>query len=124
MPKYRKICVSGRYSAIDVHVMALDLARKWFDIDENESQEFKREILQYHENQIPHHCNEQDPVKYWPQFNNGASKLAAFALLVFKIIPSAAYIERLFSKLGRTKTKYRNRMLPSNLAAHGIGSFK
>lgn len=115
MPKYRKICL-----AIDVHVMALDLARKWFDIDENKSQKFKREILQYHKNQIPHYCNEQDPVKYWSQFNNGASELAAFALLGFKIIPSAASIERLFSQLAFTKTKYRNIMLPSNFAAHGI----
>lgn len=120
MPKYRKICVSGRYSALDVHVMALDLARKWFDIDEDESTEFSSAILKYHKNQFLHHTNEQDPVKYWSQFNNGSSKLAAFALLLFKIIPSAASIERLFSKLARTKTKYRNRMLPSNLASHGI----
>lgn len=80
MPKYRKICVSGRYSAFDVHVMALDLSRKWFDIDEDESTEFSSAILKYHKKLFPHHSNEQDPVKYWSQFNNGSSKSAAFAL--------------------------------------------
>lgn len=120
MPSNRNICVSGRYSAIDVHVMALDLARKWLDIDEEESKKFGREILKYHKNEFPHHSNEKDPVKYWSQFNNGTSQLAAFAILLFKIIPSSASVERLFSKLARTKTKYRNSMLPRNLAAHSI----
>lgn len=33
--------------------------------------------------------------------------------------PTSASLERLLSKLTRTKTKYRNRMLPENLVKHG-----
>lgn len=34
-------------------------------------------------------------------------------------MPTSAFIERLFTKLSRTKTEYRNRMLEMNLTTHG-----
>lgn len=57
-------------------------------------------------------------MKYWEQFKE--TVLGKFPLAVMSLAPSSASVERLFSKLGRTKTNYRNRMIPENMATHGM----
>lgn len=49
-----------------------------------------------------------NPKRFWQAMPS--SKLKDYALMIFSLCPSSANIERLFSKLSRTKTKYRNRM--------------
>lgn len=117
-PPYRRICVSGTVKVADIHTKTLDMARKWLQIPMNATDAFRKEIQDYHLNISPHHSHEKDPRKYWSQFP--LSYLGKLATILFKLCPSAASVERLFSKLSRSKTKFRNKMLPDNLASHGI----
>lgn len=55
-------------------------------------------------------------MKYWGSLKD--TLLGKFALSLLRLVPTS--VERLFSTLARTKTKYRNRMEPENLKAHGV----
>lgn len=119
-PQYRKICTSKHYSSRYVHMLAVRLAEAWQSngyFTKEQSLQFSTQIMEYEQNKYPHHCNEHDPIKYWKQFKD--TVLGDFALILMGLSPTSASLERLFSKLTRTKTKYRNRMLPENLVKHG-----
>lgn len=117
-PSYRRICTSRKFSAKEIHKKALTVAMKWnHNMSLVEAKRFKGDIRAYESNLPPHHSREKDPISYWTAF--GDSVLGRFALSVLTLVPSSASVERLFSRLARTKTIYRNRMKPENLASHG-----
>lgn len=118
-PQYRKICTSKKFMPAHVHYMATKLATKWKIIKTHaDGETLKAQLEDYTENKKPHHANEKDPWKYWTELNS-QQLLADLAKTIFSIIPSSASIERLFSKLKRAKTPYRNRMLVENLTVIG-----
>ena len=77
-------------------------------ITETDALLLKTELQNYHANVYPHHAAEPDPVKYWK--GQKPNMLSHFALKILSLAPSSASVERLFSKLARTKTKYRARL--------------
>lgn len=117
MPQFRYICTSKKYKAINVHKMALQLAKDWIKMNRGTAELFGSQILKYHSNQGDYNNKEADPHKYWEKFKSNI--LGEFACTLFKLVPGTASVERLFSKLSRTKTIYRNRMLSANLLSHG-----
>lgn len=99
--------------------MAFRLAELWQPhgcYNEEKSIQFSKDIMKYEQNELPHSM-EKDPMKYWAKFKG--TVLGDFAVILMGLTSTSASIERLFSKLSRTKTKYRNRMLPENLEKMG-----
>lgn len=117
-PEYRYICTFNRYKPIDVHKMALKMVRNWSPMNKSAATLFGQQILSYHDNSGPYKKQCGNPLEYWGNFKD--SPLGAFALTLLGLCPSSASVERLFSSLSKTKTKYRNRMLPDNLIKHGV----
>lgn len=118
-PTYRTICTSGIYHPLDIHKRAFNLARRWEpQMTEKMALAFRDAIQEYDKCCGRYHCRETNAIKYWGNFPN--CPLGSFAAQVLKLVPTSADVERLFSKLSRTKTKFRNNLLPRNLASHGM----
>lgn len=118
MPTYRKVCTSKMYTPLKVHKMTFLIARLWQKMNQFEAESFRQQLQSYDKNEKPHHCQEKNPLKYWGSLKD--TLLGKFALTLLRLVPTSASVERLFSTLARTKTKYRNRMEPENLKAHGV----
>lgn len=62
---------------------------------------------------------QKSPRAFWSEFTGNSPLLRRFALKVLAIVPHGAACERLFSSLGLTKTKSRNRLSPDTLSRLG-----
>lgn len=74
-------------------------------------------LKEYEVNTYPHHSRESNGITYWQ--HQAVSVLSRFALTILSTPPSSASVERLFSKLSRTKTKSRSRMTVERLTSIG-----
>ncbi len=79
------------------------------------------ELLKYATDRAPYNlpCHELPPKEWWTcmQTQPPNNPLAALAIVLLDACPTAAFPERVFSLMGFTKTKTRNRMNVTTLAA-------
>lgn len=116
-PLHRKICTSllGFKKMCKMIAKRIEIWNKSFNA--NESGELRQCLDDYQTNSYPHHSREENPIKYWE--NQPSTILSRFALEILSLLPSSASLERLFSKLSRTKTKSRSRMTVDRLTSTG-----
>lgn len=110
-PSFRLIACSKKFSRKDIHKLILRdmyVRMKPKIMSPKEAQEIKQALNDYHNNTWPYHAKEKNAVKFWQKLS--ATPISSYALEIMSLAPSSASIERLFSKLSRTKTNYRNRM--------------
>lgn len=120
-PKNRNVCVSKRFTLLDIFKYILEICLKW-DISELEAKSIMdMELQAYYRNETPYDIDESDVIKYWQSVlgcDSNSLALPKLALIIYSLVPSSAAVERLFSRLGCAKSKSRNRMgkdTPTNL---------
>ena len=121
-PKCRGLAFSGQNNLMNIMNRATKYAKDlgW---SESASRILLTNIHQYRFGQgiFSFGLSQYDPVVYWDLVGGDASNntLKYMARLIFKIVPQAADVERIFSTLVLQNTKLRNRMEVSTLKMMG-----
>ncbi|CAG8730422.1 8917_t:CDS:2 [Dentiscutata erythropus] len=114
-PKFRKIAVSKKLSLDNMLIYALTFAQKW-NFTREQANQISEQLNNYFNNEPPYNSVlTLEPRLYWKRLSYGAEALKTLALKIFAIRPHAAGVEQLFSSMGLTKTKSRNRLTTPTL---------
>lgn len=117
-PSFRQIAVSGSFPLNKAKRYILSQIKIQFpNSKKSEAECMIRDIEKYHDGLYPFDSNEKKAEIFWSNIPNNL--LANFAKLIFSLLPSSASLERLFSKLSRTKTPLRNAMTPDVMVKIG-----
>jgi len=95
----------------------LTLGKTWLKAKRSDGFELMRQIGNYAKQSI-HSSDDMDVLQWWE--NSPPSLLRQLALIIFRINPHSASVERLFSKLGLIHTKTRNRLNAGTLKKLGM----
>lgn len=118
-PQNRLMCTSKKYTMKDMHKMVVQQVRTWNPLLKiSEGKALKDQLMSYHQNKAPHQFRKCSSLAYWSGLSS-LGILSEFAVNLFNLCPSSASLERLFSKLNRTKPNSRNRMTVENMTAMG-----
>lgn len=108
-PSYRLIATSKKYTMKKIHRMIVaDMRACKMIKTKKEGEKVTKALIDYHNNVLPYHAKEKNAIKFWKSLS--PTHITKYAIEVLSLIPSSANIERLFSKMSRTKTCYRNKM--------------
>lgn len=112
-PAYRLIASSKKYKMKNIHLMIIEDMRACKMVKtKKEALKAKNALIDYHNNVLPYHAKEKNAVKFWKPLS--PTPITKYAIEILSLVPSSANIERLFSKMSRSKTCYRNRMKETN----------
>ncbi|CAG8493613.1 1341_t:CDS:2 [Cetraspora pellucida] len=114
-PKFRKIAVSKKLSLDNMLIYALTFAQKW-NFTREQANQISEQLNNYFNNEPPYNSVlTLEPRLYWKRLSYEVEALKTLALKIFAIHPHAAGVEQLFSSMGLTKTKSRNRLTTPTL---------
>lgn len=117
-PRYKLLSISKKYSCKKVHkLIAQHMMRTNPRMTQSDGMELKLGLQKYNDGLPPYSIKSKSAIEFWGKMP--LSPLQSFAKQLLGLVPSSASVERLFSKLGRSKTKARNRMSPETLARLG-----
>ena len=113
-PKFKRVPISEKIQILDIIKNIIELSMCWELFDKEEAKQLYRELMLYADNRNQFsHTNDElmlSPRDYWKGYSNLNNPIYKFANKLFSICPHSASVERLFSMLGLTKSKIRNRM--------------
>ena len=113
-PKFKRVVISEKKKLSDIIKNVITLSMSWelFDIDE--AKLLFVQLNQYAESAGQFYLTDSEanlpPREYWKNYPFKNHPIYRFANKIFSICPHSASVERVFSRLGLTKTKLRNRM--------------
>lgn len=119
-PAYRYIACSKKFKLQTIHKHIMMKAVQMFRLNTRECDSLQQALDHYHDGINDYaDCDENETaLQYWER-KDQKSALARYCVALLGLIPTSASVERLFSKLARTKTNYRNRMKVETLSSAG-----
>ena len=123
-PKFKTVAISNKNSLMDIirHIIVLSMSWELFDIDE--AKQLKNQLVSYAEDKREFTQTQDEliipPREYWKKYLSLDIPIYKFANKIFSFCPHSASVERLFSILGITKSKMRNRMTIKTLSKIAI----
>ena len=127
-PKFKRVVLSDKNKIVDIIIEVLRLAMYWELFDKSEANQLKEELILYADDRRQFSQSQDELMmpqrEYWKKYLFSNQPIYKFANKIFSICPHSASVERLFSRLGITKSKLRNRMSIQTLSKIAVAQYE